>query len=97
MNLSDRQQEILALLALGKSNKEIAYELKITEGTVKQHLFTLYKKLNATNRAKAVIAATKFLEEQKRDSDSLSPSSILTIKTPNSYVWRLITAVAHLS
>ncbi len=94
MNLSDRQQEILALLALGKSNKEIAYELKITEGTVKQHLFTLYKKLNTTNRAKTVIAATKFLEEKNQSSESVSPSSILTIKSPNSYVWRLITAVA---
>lgn len=94
MNLSARQQEILGLLSLGKSNKEIAYELKITEGTVKQHLFTLYKKLNTTSRAKTVIAAQKLLEEQKKSKASLPPSSILAVKSPNSYIWRLITAVA---
>ena len=58
MQLSARQRQILSLLALGKSNKEVAYELSITEGTVKQHLSVLFKKLQVTNRAKAVIAAT---------------------------------------
>lgn len=52
--LSVRQREILNLLAQGKANKEIAYELGIGIGTVKQHLVALYKKMGVTNRAMAV-------------------------------------------
>ncbi|WP_348771460.1 LuxR C-terminal-related transcriptional regulator [Azospirillum sp. SYSU D00513] len=49
-----RQLEILALLKAGKANKEIAYQLGIGIGTVKQHVVALFKKLNVTNRAMAV-------------------------------------------
>lgn len=52
--LSARQKEILNLLTQGKANKEIAYELGIGIGTVKQHLVALYKKMGVTNRAMAV-------------------------------------------
>lgn len=52
--LSTRQREILSLLTQGKANKEIAYELGIGIGTVKQHLVALYKKMGVTNRAMAV-------------------------------------------
>lgn len=52
--LSARQREILTLLTQGKANKEIAYELGIGIGTVKQHLVALYKKMGVTNRAMAV-------------------------------------------
>lgn len=52
--LSARQREILDLLTQGKANKEIAYELGIGIGTVKQHLVALYKKMGVTNRAMAV-------------------------------------------
>lgn len=52
--LSGRQRQILDLLTQGKANKEIAYELGIGIGTVKQHLVALYKKMGVTNRAMAV-------------------------------------------
>lgn len=52
--LSGRQRQILELLTQGKANKEIAYELGIGVGTVKQHLVALYKKMGVTNRAMAV-------------------------------------------
>ena len=52
--LTARQQEILALLTAGKANKEIAYQLGIGLGTVKQHMVALFKKLNVSNRAMAV-------------------------------------------
>ena len=39
--LTPRQEQILSLLTEGKSNKEIAEELGIQQGTVKQHLFVL--------------------------------------------------------
>ncbi len=74
-NLSDRQREILGLLAQGKSNKEIAYDLGISEGTVKQHLFTLFKKIGVTNRTKAVIKAEDLLRQQENGYQSRSSRS----------------------
>ncbi len=53
-DLSARQQQILALLRAGKVNKEIASELGIGLGTVKQHVVALFKKLNVSNRTMAV-------------------------------------------
>lgn len=52
--LTPRQREILGLLCEGKVNKEIARELDIGLGTVKQHLVTLFKRLNVRNRSMAV-------------------------------------------
>lgn len=54
--LTERQLNVLALLRQGKSNKQIARELGLTEGTVKVHLAAIYKVLNVTNRTEAVIA-----------------------------------------
>lgn len=55
--LTERQLDVLALLRQGKSNKQIAKELGLTEGTVKVHLAAIYKVLNVTNRTEAVIAS----------------------------------------
>lgn len=52
--LTPRQRQILALLSEGKVNKEIANELKIGVGTVKQHVVALFKRLQVSNRAMAV-------------------------------------------
>ena len=52
--LTARQQEILALLAEGLPNKRIANTLGVTEGTIKQHLKDLFKRLGAANRTQAV-------------------------------------------
>ncbi len=52
--LSPRQRQILELLRQGKANKEIATQLGIGVGTVKQHVVALFKKLNVSNRAMAV-------------------------------------------
>lgn len=51
--LSDRQRQVLNGLVKGKSNKEIAQELNVAEGTVKMHLAALFRALGATNRAHA--------------------------------------------
>lgn len=53
-DLTPRQTQILELLKAGKGNKEIAFELGINIGTVKQHVVALFKKLNVTNRTMAV-------------------------------------------
>ena len=55
--LTERQHDVLALLRQGKSNKQIARELGLTEGTVKVHLAAIYKILNVTNRTEAVISS----------------------------------------
>jgi len=55
--LTARQRDILTLLIDGMPNKLIAEALGITEGTVKQHLKSLYKRLNVKNRTQAVRTA----------------------------------------
>lgn len=52
--LTQRQQQVLALIKAGKVNKEIANELGIGLGTVKQHVVALFKKLHVSNRTMAV-------------------------------------------
>lgn len=55
--LSPREREVLRLVAAGRSNKEIASELKVTERTVKFHVTAIFNKLGAENRAQAVTIA----------------------------------------
>ena len=56
-DLSAREREVLALIVGGKSNREIAAELGITEGTVKCHVTTLLDRLGVSDRTQAVVAA----------------------------------------
>lgn len=56
-SLSNREIEVLRLMAEGLSNKEIALRLSITEGTVKIHAFNLYGKLQVSRRVQAVSKA----------------------------------------
>ena len=56
-NLSVRELEVLALVAKGLSNKEIARKLKISEATVKTHLLHTYEKLGVDDRTAAVTVA----------------------------------------
>jgi DNA-binding NarL/FixJ family response regulator len=55
--LSPREREVLRLIAAGRSNKEIATELGVTERTVKFHVTAIFNKLGAENRASAVTIA----------------------------------------
>jgi len=52
--LSEREHDVLALLVEGLSNKEIAARLGVADGTVKNHLHSVFKKLGARSRADAV-------------------------------------------
>lgn len=52
--LTEQQQRILALIAEGLQNKEIAVRLELSEGTIKQHIHRIYRKLSINNRAEAV-------------------------------------------
>lgn len=53
-SLTDRENEVLQLLAMGLANKQIAGTLGISEHTVKFHVSSIYTRLNVTNRAEAV-------------------------------------------
>jgi two-component system NarL family response regulator len=55
--LTKREQEILALLAAGKSNQEVADLLYITTGTVRVHMHAILQKLDVKDRTQAVILA----------------------------------------
>lgn len=59
LGLTERQLQVLALLARGKPNKIIAGELAIAEPTVKAHVTEILRALKVTNRAQAVIAARR--------------------------------------
>jgi len=52
--LTAKEQEVLAALARGLSNQQIAKELWLAEQTVKFHLSNIYRKLDAANRTEAV-------------------------------------------
>jgi len=58
-SLSSRQMEVLRGVINGKSNKVIARELRLTEGTVKAHLSSVYRVLGVQSRTEAVYAAAK--------------------------------------
>jgi len=64
--LSPRQREVFALLAKGLSNKMIARELDITEGTVKSHVATIFDVLHVHNRVSAVAEARTLTESAER-------------------------------
>ena len=57
--LSPREQEVLELVATGATNREIAARLHLSPHTVKEHTSALYRKLEARNRADAVLRAQR--------------------------------------
>ena len=55
--LSGREVQVLTLVALGQTNREIGAALSISEGTVKNHLKSIARKLGARDRTHAVVLA----------------------------------------
>ena len=60
-NLTERQIEVLALVAVGATNDEIADKLCISHHTVKTHIYRIFKKINVPNRVQAALWAAKNL------------------------------------
>lgn len=54
--LSNREQQIVDLICRAKANKEIAYELCLTEGTVKEYLYHIFRKLHVSNRTELALS-----------------------------------------
>lgn len=57
--LTEREMDILKLMTQGQSNKEIAVELSISEKTVKNHITSIFRKLQVEDRTQAVLFAIK--------------------------------------
>lgn len=62
-SLTNREHDILRCVALGMSNKEIARELTLAEGTVKVHIKAILRKLNLANRTQAAVYMLKQMPE----------------------------------
>jgi DNA-binding NarL/FixJ family response regulator len=60
--LTQREMEVLALIASGANNEEIAGKIFISPNTVKTHLYNIFRKINVPNRLQAALWATKNLE-----------------------------------
>ncbi len=57
--MTSRETEILQLLAGGMPNKQIAYQLTISEKTVRNHVSNMYEKLHVYDRSQAVLYAVR--------------------------------------
>ena len=66
--LSQRELEVLSLVARGMSNKLIAKNLFISEKTVKNHLYSIFKKIGVSDRTKAALFAVKSLGSYGNES-----------------------------
>lgn len=63
-SLTPQQLRVLMMLTQGLLNKQIAYELKVSEATVKAHVSAILQKLNVDSRTQAVIAVSKIEQGQ---------------------------------
>lgn len=77
-DLSPRQREILALVAAGRTSKEIASALGISESTVNWHLANVFARLGASSRAEAVALAMRDdVDERDRVPNAPATSALL--------------------
>ena len=58
--LTDRQAQVLALMMRGLSNRDIADQLGLSEGTVKIHSTAVFKALGVNSRTQALVAAARY-------------------------------------
>jgi DNA-binding NarL/FixJ family response regulator len=69
--ITAREQEVLRLIGVGATNREIAQQLYITEGTVKTHVTSILSRLNLKNRSQLAIYANSVLNEENKLSGKL--------------------------
>lgn len=74
--LSQREEQVLQLLADGLSNRDIAKTLKLSEHTVKNHLFHIFDKLGVSNRMEAVLYAISQREQRAVPARISCPPSV---------------------
>lgn len=89
-SLTARQLQVIALVGQGLSNKEIANNLKISEGTVKQHIFAIFRLLNVSSRAKLAVLSGRIGSTTNLKTKKVAAQKEVDL----GYSWRLIVAVA---
>lgn len=94
ITLTPRQEELVELLAAGLSNKEIASQLGITYGTVKQHLFVLYRRLGVASRTKALTVVGQLLRNSATPTRRTTSSQKNAGANTPRYGWRMISVVS---
>jgi DNA-binding NarL/FixJ family response regulator len=70
VTLTPQQVRVLMMLSEGLLNKQIAYELKVSEATIKAHVSAILQKLNVESRTQAVIVAARIAGHQWRRDDA---------------------------
>jgi DNA-binding NarL/FixJ family response regulator len=70
VTLTPQQVRVLMMLSQGLLNKQIAYELSVSEATIKAHVSAILQKLNVESRTQAVIAAAKIAGGQWRQGET---------------------------
>jgi DNA-binding CsgD family transcriptional regulator len=81
-NLSFREKQVVKLVTQAKLNKEIAFELHLTEGTVKEYLNRIFKKLGVSNRVALAVWAVTHCESVTPDGGEASVFRAGVIVTP---------------
>jgi DNA-binding CsgD family transcriptional regulator len=89
--LSKRELQIIKLLMEGRSNKQIAKELGISEGTVEYHLTSIYTKLDVGSRAEAILFLTQLgfspnIPERAVLGESTGKKTLKQGETPDEFV-----------
>lgn len=69
VTLTPQQVRVLMMLSQGMLNKQIAYELSVSEATIKAHVSAILQKLGVESRTQAVIAAAKIFGDQWRKGE----------------------------
>jgi DNA-binding NarL/FixJ family response regulator len=69
VTLTPQQVRVLMMLSEGLLNKQIAYELGVSEATIKAHVSAILQKLGVESRTQAVIAAAKIAGDQWRQNE----------------------------
>ena len=72
LDLTDRQAEILALVARGRTNSEIASILCLSPNTVRKHLENAFARMNVHSRGEAIATIYRIDESRRRDGMLLS-------------------------
>ena len=79
VTLTPQQVRVLMMLSEGLLNKQIAYELGVSEATIKAHVSAILQKLGVESRTQAVIAAAKIAGGQWRQGNAVEVAHVAPI------------------
>ena len=74
LRMKTQQFRVLTMMAEGMLNKQIAYDLEVSEATIKAHVTAIFRKLGVRTRTQAVIAVQSL--DMQRDDLASEPSEV---------------------